>query len=585
MAYDTVTDFGLALNSAYNNALSGNPPGSATTINNVETNRSSPFYAYPESGPVKADLTFPFDTANFSVASFSGVTLAKTNIGASKTVPAFTRGLTVGAGDLTNRGIGDTSNPTFGLNILWDGTANVTQEYSSPNGIFPQIMLRSFSDGTAQGISGNTSANWSVAGPRLLFINGNGNANDPILSTYALANQELGKIGWTSTTAFTSSPSTTGPAAYITAISNKNQTTGPGDVGLYLVASPTTSGVSTNQIGSAAARLMWAGHHKSNTIISAGSRTNGTSGDIIFAPGRQAANQGNAVAMSELIVNSASGSPHWAKMSYDNPSSNTGAKVSVTNGFNTTVARNGNITLVLDRNDNGAGFGSKEWAFKLQPGSNSLVLTEDDVIRTTFADANITTAGNVTASTFLGNVNGATATLSGNAVITGNVNLGTNATINYDAVYGCFHNMANVTAAAADTVYEFQWPNVHINTNRVTVESNSQITIGQEGAYVFNLEMQAENTDNQDRTAFIWLAKNGTDIEESCVRVTLLKEWKQVIVKEWIVNSLNANDYIEVRFAVDNPSGIQLTSIPAQASPYARPAVPSAVITVTPVGV
>jgi hypothetical protein len=484
MAYDTVTGLGLGMNSPYDNALYGAPPGSATSVSVTGTNRSSPLYAYPESGPVKADLTFPFDTANFSVSSFTGTTLAKTNIGASKTVPAMTRGLTIGNGDLTSRGIGDKQNPTFGLNILWDGTANVAQEYATTQGVFPQILLRSFSDGTTQGISGNTAASWSAGGPRLLFINGNGNANTPILNTYALANQELGKIGWTSTTAFSSIPSSLAPAAFITAISNKNQTSGPGDVGLYLVASPTTSATSTNQIGGSTARLMWAGHHKSNTIISAGSRTNGTAGDIIFAPGRQASNQGNAVAMSELIVNSANGSPHWAKIGYDNPASNTGAKVSITNGFNTTSARNGNITLVLDRNDNGAGFGSKEWALKLRSGQTDLVLTEDDVIRTTFAGANITTSGNVSASTFIGNISGTTGAFTSNvsaSTFLGNISGTTgdftgNVTAGNTIVNGVSFNTAGTTSPSSGQIVY----NSNYGTHQVGLSGSNVMLMGQD---------------------------------------------------------------------------------------------------------
>ena len=168
--------------------------------------------------------------------------------------------------------------------------------------------------------------------------------------------------------------------------------------------------------------------------------------------------------------------------------------------------------------------------------------------------------------------------------VNGNIDLSVNSAVNYDRVYGCFHNLANVTAANADTVYAFEFPNVHIDTNRVTIANNTQVTFDVTGAYNFSLEMQAENTDNQDRTAFLWLAKNGTDIAETCVRVSLLKEWKQVIYKEWLVEDIVAGDYVEVRFAVDNTSGIQLTSLPAQVTPYARPVVPSAVLTVSPIG-
>jgi len=223
-----------------------------------------------------------------------------------------------------------------------------------------------------------------------------------------------------------------------------------------------------------------------------------------------------------------------------------------------------------------SGVTDRNYTFTLAEQSDDLVMSTNGNTLVTFTpDGDVTATGVVEADALV---------INDTANVTGNINLGTNSSINYDAVYGCFHNLSNVTAAAADTVYAFQWPNVHVNTNRVTVESNSQITIQKTGAYMISLEMQAQNTGNQERTAFLWLAKNGTDIPETTVRVSLIKELSQVIVKEWLVEDIQANDYVEVRFAVDNVSNIQLTSIPAQSTPYLRPAVPSAVLTVTPVG-
>ena len=569
-AYDSSTGQSIAFRTSGDLTLGGNASNIIQTAATTDTR-----YGYPASGFTPSDFDF------YSVGTASDYSLTRdisslfqgrTQFEAPRTVMNLQRGLVVGNGDMTNRGENDAL-CNFGVNVMWDGlTSNVDFGGNNPA---TQVLIKNYTDNSAQ-----TGTNRVNSGPRIFFTAAEGNKNQPYQITYPRNNLELGRISWFSG-AQTTAPgglSTLAPPAFISVVTNRDMTgSHTGGVGMYLSASP------NNNIGR---RGLFIAHQLGDTLISSSNTTSsGASLPITFAPmwtATTAATAGNAVSQFNNTMGATN--YQWANVNYDNATSKTGSKLTVTNGISTVAGRNGNLTLSLDRNDNGAGFGSKEWAFKLRSGQTDLVLTEDDVVRTTFAGANITTAGNITASTFLGNLNGTTATLSSTANITGNVNLGTNATINYDAVYGCFHNMANVTAAAADTVYAFTWPNVHINTNRVTVASNTQITIGQEGAYNFALEMQAENTDNQDRTAFIWLAKNGTDIEESCVRVSLLKQWKQVIVKEWIVNGLNANDYIEVRFAVDNPSGIQLTSIPAQASPYARPAVPSAVITVRPVG-
>jgi hypothetical protein len=344
-------------------------------------------YGYGNGGPVTTDFTYAIGTASdyaIDTNVMSPFLIGRTNFSADKTVGNFRRGLTVGDTDLTLRGENDRYQ-TFGLNVLWDGTEDPNTEYGS-DAVVPQMLIKQYTDGTNQAYGGTGLTN---SGPRLLFVSANGkNTNEP-LSTYARANQEIGRITWLSSTSQQISPASLGAPAYISVVSNKDQTgESPSDFGMYLVASANPNNSN---------RTLWAAQHKANTIISAGSRGGTTSGDIYFAPAREGPTEGNAVLLAERITDSTLASPHWAKIGYDNPTSNTGAKVSVTNGFNTAAGRNGNISLVLDRNDNGAGFGNKEWALKLQPGSNDLVLTEDDVVRTTFSGTNITTSGNVTA--------------------------------------------------------------------------------------------------------------------------------------------------------------------------------------------
>lgn len=163
----------------------------------------------------------------------------------------------------------------------------------------------------------------------------------------------------------------------------------------------------------------------------------------------------------------------------------------------------------------------------------------------------------------------------------------------YRRTYGCFHKIANVTAAAANTVYNFDWytdTTAHVGNEGVTVTSGNptRVNIDTASDYEVVVEMQAKNTDNADRTAWIWLAKNGTDLSESRIKVQLRanggSDAYQLITKMWVLENIAANDYIEVRFAVDNASGISLEYEAAQVSPFAMPAQPSATITVTPIG-
>jgi hypothetical protein len=160
--------------------------------------------------------------------------------------------------------------------------------------------------------------------------------------------------------------------------------------------------------------------------------------------------------------------------------------------------------------------------------------------------------------------------------------------ISYRRTFGCFHKMANVTAAAADTVYAFDWTTsttAHVNTQGVTISNTSRIVFDNAGDYNVVIEMVGKNTDNADRTAYVWLAKNGTDLAETAIKLVLTKDTTTMLAKDWLVNGIADADYIEVRFAVDTTtSGISLEYTAAQTTPYARPAVASATITITPIG-
>ena len=157
------------------------------------------------------------------------------------------------------------------------------------------------------------------------------------------------------------------------------------------------------------------------------------------------------------------------------------------------------------------------------------------------------------------------------------------------AVHGCFHKMADVTAAAADTVYNFDWftdVTQHVGDQGVTVTSGepTRLNIDTAGDYLVMLEMIVKITGNAERNVFLWLARNGNDIAESAVKISLrqgVNPVYQTFNKPWLLHNINANDYIQLKFALSRVDDIKLEFTAAQTSPYVRPAIPSAVITVT----
>jgi hypothetical protein len=162
---------------------------------------------------------------------------------------------------------------------------------------------------------------------------------------------------------------------------------------------------------------------------------------------------------------------------------------------------------------------------------------------------------------------------------------------NVQGVHGCFHKMADVTAEAANTVYNFDWfTNVtqHVGNKGVTITAGqpTRLNIDTAGVYAVFVEMQVRSTGNAERDVFIWLAKNGNDIAETAVKIQIrgggtVNPVYQLLAKQWLIDNIAVNDYIELRFALSDYDRISLEHTAAQTTPYLRPAVPSAVITVT----
>jgi hypothetical protein len=161
--------------------------------------------------------------------------------------------------------------------------------------------------------------------------------------------------------------------------------------------------------------------------------------------------------------------------------------------------------------------------------------------------------------------------------------------ISTDRAQGCFHKLAQVTAAASDTVYPFDWytdTTAHITDDiTVTAAQPTRVVLSKAGTYVAFLEMQVCSTGNAERDVFLWLAKNGTNIAETAVKIQIrgggtVNPVYQLLAKQWLVDNIAANDYIELRFALSDYDRISLEYTAAQTTPYLRPAVPSAVFTI-----
>lgn len=161
---------------------------------------------------------------------------------------------------------------------------------------------------------------------------------------------------------------------------------------------------------------------------------------------------------------------------------------------------------------------------------------------------------------------------------------------NIDRAQGCFHKTATVTADQANTAYSFDWytdTTVHLADDvSITSAQPTRVVLSKAGNYLAFIEMMVKITGNANRDVFLWLSKNGTNISQTTVKVALRggsveNPLYETLAKQWFVDGIQANDYIEVKFALSRVDLIELEYTPAQTTPYIRPAIPSAVLTIT----
>jgi hypothetical protein len=114
----------------------------------------------------------------------------------------------------------------------------------------------------------------------------------------------------------------------------------------------------------------------------------------------------------------------------------------------------------------------------------------------------------------------------------------------------------------------------------ITVLDNSKFQVQSGGT--FNLEFSLQLTKLQGGTEEeidIWLAKNGVDVEWSNTRITFANNGVLAVAAWNFVETMNANDYLELKFSVSDTE-IVIFSLPPQTSPT-RPGIPSAIVTLT----
>jgi hypothetical protein len=142
--------------------------------------------------------------------------------------------------------------------------------------------------------------------------------------------------------------------------------------------------------------------------------------------------------------------------------------------------------------------------------------------------------------------------------------------------YGVFSNTVDHNPLNPNTAYPISLDTTNIASG-FTLAANSHIVATQSGLYNFNMSAQLSSTNSSAKNVYFWVKKNNNDIPYSTRSQSITGNNTRITFScNWTI-SMNANDYVELMWAVDDIT-IRLDAI---ANTAFCPSTPSVLLTVT----
>lgn len=147
--------------------------------------------------------------------------------------------------------------------------------------------------------------------------------------------------------------------------------------------------------------------------------------------------------------------------------------------------------------------------------------------------------------------------------------------------YGQFLSLADQTTTA-DTATAVTFSNTDPLTTGMTLSNSSRLNLTNAGTYDIYFNLQFINAENADHEVTVWVRLNGTDVANSATRIVVPASAVGG-TGFFAFNTLltvTAGQYVEVYWATED-ADVSLSYEAAQTVPFVRPAIPSAVVTIT----
>ena len=143
--------------------------------------------------------------------------------------------------------------------------------------------------------------------------------------------------------------------------------------------------------------------------------------------------------------------------------------------------------------------------------------------------------------------------------------------------YGSFYDTTTQTAAAINTAYAMTFNTVDLSVGVTRGTPTSRIYVDTLNVYNVQFSAQVDKTSGGVGFIWVWLRKNGVNVPDSAGQIRIQGNNAEILAAWNYIIELNAGDYIELMWEVDDTSVILL----ADAASAVHPSIPSIILTVT----
>lgn len=143
--------------------------------------------------------------------------------------------------------------------------------------------------------------------------------------------------------------------------------------------------------------------------------------------------------------------------------------------------------------------------------------------------------------------------------------------------YGSLYDTTTQTAAAINTAYGVTFNTTDLSFGVTVGTPTSRIYVDRPNIYNVQFSAQLDKTAGGVALVWFWLRKNGTDVPDSTGQIRIQGNNAETLAAWNYLIQLNAGDYIELMWEVDDISVIIL----AEVASAIHPAIPSVILTLT----